>query len=199
MTLPLKLLLFSFCIAARASCPSISINPNPLHFFVNISVINFIERTFPQVSKRATRSWSMVSAGKFPINIFFIFNSQINKFATLTVELHPYLIQSLHRQLAHNNTITTSPELRIIQINGSNRNATNCQSGSNLDAIQQLMGSAPRVEHVIYEYIAEVIIFTADGRLGESSVFLRSPARPRETCPRLERGAGIFSKAPLGL
>ena len=58
-------------IAARASCPSISMKPKPRHRPLKTSAARRIERTVPNSENSARTESSLASSGRFPTNIFF--------------------------------------------------------------------------------------------------------------------------------
>lgn len=70
--LPLQSLPSRPAMAARASCPSISIKAKPLHWPEKISVTRLSERTVPNSENSVVISFSVVLGGKLPTNSFSI-------------------------------------------------------------------------------------------------------------------------------
>jgi len=68
---PLKSLLSSPAMAARASWPSISTKPKPRHFPENTSVISLIERTVPNSANSSLTDSSFASGVRLPTNSVF--------------------------------------------------------------------------------------------------------------------------------
>jgi hypothetical protein len=58
-------------MAARASCPSISRNPNPLQRPENKSFTSFKDRTVPNCENNTRTESSVLVGGKLPTNSFF--------------------------------------------------------------------------------------------------------------------------------
>ena len=68
-------------MAARASCPSMPIKPNPRHLPLKISATSWIERTLPNSENKASTDASVASLGKFPTKSRFkrhILNSGVS-------------------------------------------------------------------------------------------------------------------------